>query len=90
MKPMVAPQSALKKQVQVQPEKNVQQEIMSGMAKKLQQLEAVNKSLKNELGQRTKMVGQLEKENVELKVVTSMEWEKVVKEAEVERRRLNK
>ena len=63
---------------------------MSGMAKKLQQLEAVNKSLKNELGQRTKMVGQLEKENVELKVVTSMEWEKVVKEAEEERRRLNK
>ncbi len=36
------------------------------------------------------MVGQLEKENVELKVVTSMEWEKVVKEAEEEKRRLNK
>ena len=60
------------------------------MTKKLQQLEAVNKSLKSELGQKAKIVSQLEKENVELKVVTSTECEKVIKEAQEETIRLTK
>jgi hypothetical protein len=65
-------------------------DVLGIASKQLQQLEAVNKALKSEVGLKTRKVMDLEKENQILKVVVSPDFERVMREEAEETARLTR